>query len=272
VWLADFADGQNGKLWGFSFYPDGGSMPPIVITAAPAGGPSSANALAFAPSGDLWVANAVGPSGSGQLVRYTASQLTQSGAPAPANLISDVVSDAGLDSIAGPAGMAFDRSGNLWLANSLNNTLVAFSSDGGSIASAPYVQVYDNGTHWSGLNGLAFDAAGKLWLTGAASHTVVRLDVTALNGTVAATPSAILTTKDGGAIAPLDGPASLAFDASGRLWVLNRGDSTLVRIPSPGALTGRTVAQPDAVFFGAPGIGNGQMQFDPPALGLPLYP
>jgi hypothetical protein len=69
---------------------------------------SGPDALAFDSYGDLWVGNFE----SNKLVEYPKAQLSKA-SPVPGTVIS---SDA-YDSLNEPAGLTFDRSGDLWVAN-----------------------------------------------------------------------------------------------------------------------------------------------------------
>jgi sugar lactone lactonase YvrE len=78
--------------------------------------------MAFDASGGLWVSN--GNTSPFSIVGYTASQLAASGSPVPAVTLTPSGS-----SLANPAGLAFDASGNLWVANvSGASPIVEFSA------------------------------------------------------------------------------------------------------------------------------------------------
>ena len=74
--------------------------------------------MAFDSSGDLWVANY----NSSTLVEYTPDELA-TGAPTPAITISPDRSG----SLDAPDDLAFDPSGDLWVANYNSNTVVEYS-------------------------------------------------------------------------------------------------------------------------------------------------
>jgi sugar lactone lactonase YvrE len=85
----------------------GAPTPRITIRSA-SHSLSTPTALAFDADGTLWVANL----GSGTVVGFAASQLTESGSPAPRVTLAP--DQQGL--IGSPAGLAFDGDGSLWVA------------------------------------------------------------------------------------------------------------------------------------------------------------
>ncbi len=101
--------------------------------------------------------------------------------------------------LSGPAGLAFDAAGDLYVANLTGNTISEFSSTGAS-----------KGTFASGLDlpvGLAFDAAGDLYVANSGTNSIIEFSSTGVpKGTFAL---------------GLSGPQFLAF----------------APVPEPGALT-----------------------------------
>lgn len=215
----------SGNLWVANFgndtvveYPhqilDGRSPDPSVSISADArasiDGPT---AIAFDPAGDLWVGNTLGNT----LVEYRHSEL-RSGSPTPAVRIS-TDSEKSID---GPTAIAFDPAGRLWVANYNSNTVVAFASTELSTGSPrPTARIEsDRAGDINSPAGLAFDPSGDLWVANNLADTLVeyqRRELTARSPTPAVSISA-------GARGALDGPAGLAFDPSGDLWVADYGD------------------------------------------------
>jgi alpha-tubulin suppressor-like RCC1 family protein len=76
--------------------------------------------LAFDGSGDLWVASPV----TDTVTEYAKAQLSQSGSPAPAVILSSL--DGSLN---GPSSVAFDGDGDLWVANQGGNSVVEFETN-----------------------------------------------------------------------------------------------------------------------------------------------
>jgi sugar lactone lactonase YvrE len=196
--------------------------------------------VAFDSKGNLWVSEPY----AAHVVEYTPDQLSAGGTPTPAVTLS---STSG--SINGPAGIAFDGSGNLWLANNGvsaacpmtgcgagMNTIVEFKASqlAASGSPAPAVTLTANGTSISGPEELAFDHAGNLWLcnfaTDAATGIASVVEFTAAQLTSSGKPTpAVTLTSNAGSMVYL---YALGFDSNGDLWVDNAGNQELEKFPS----------------------------------------
>ncbi len=226
MWVADFL-GYLYRYDAASLASSGMPTPAVAINATAYGGLAG---LAFDARGYLWTtANT-----SSQLVGYSPDQLTQDGAPTPAVVITTNGS-----SLSGPVGIAFDASGNLWVANSTNDAVVQFSAaqllETGSPASTVTLSS-DGANSLVFPYALAFDANGNLWVTNYNS-TVVRYSSAQLANTSSPTPTATIDPTSLGAT-----PVGLAFDASGALWVAannhSGATSEVRRFTNPGAMSG----------------------------------
>ena len=111
-----------------------------------------------------------------------------------------------------PLGLAFDSSGNLYVANTFN--IEEFNSSGtGSIFA----------TSASGVSlptALAFDKSGNLFVANSGNNTLVKINPSG-TGSVFAT-----------AATGLDDPVGLAFDTNGNLYVANHNNTILEFTPS----------------------------------------
>jgi streptogramin lyase len=100
--------------------------PAPTVTISSSGGAE----LVFDPSGDLWAVTGGGPSCYGtpctnEVVEFTKSELSTSGSPAPAVVISST-KPGPAGSLYGPYSLAFTAAGDLWVENFYNNTTVEF--------------------------------------------------------------------------------------------------------------------------------------------------
>jgi sugar lactone lactonase YvrE len=109
-----------------------------------------------------------------------------------------------------PVGMAFDASGNLYVANYSGNMVSKVAA--GTSTAIPFIT-----SGLSGPMGLAFDASGNLYVANQNNSTVSKVAA----GTSTATP--FVTSG-------LGGPQYLAFDATGNLFVANYFNDTVSKV------------------------------------------
>jgi streptogramin lyase len=173
-------------------------------TASSLGGP---NAVAMDASGNLWVADG---GANGRVLRYSppftnfmAASLVlgvpsfTSVSPGPSQ------STVGRPGGGGPSGLAFDGSGNLWVADDDNNRVIRFNAPytNGQAASvvlgqpdftsnaAPAAPTASSlNAPWS----VAVDAAGSVWVADSRNHRVLKYSPPFTNGQAASVSSARL--------------------------------------------------------------------------------
>lgn len=220
------SNGNNDDLESFSLSASGDTLPVATVSTTASQSLDTPTEVALDPAGDVWVPNLAGSS----VVEYTPAQVTAGGDPAPAQTIT-ADKQGSLD---GPTTVAFDAAGDLWVSNLGNSTLVEYThaqlSTGGALT--PPVTISDDGAN--SLDepvGLRFDAAGDLWVANFKGNTVVEYTPGQLVHDGNPTPAVTLSDDGAGS---LDGPAALAFDAAGDLWV---SDTTTVVEFTPAQLT-----------------------------------
>jgi sugar lactone lactonase YvrE len=236
-----------------------GNPTPAVTLSANAGSVAFPGGLAFDAAGNLWVAN----EDDSSVVEFAASQLTSSGSPVPAVTIS-----ASAGSLKLPAGLAFDASGNLWVANIIGNTVVEFTPGqlAASGAPKPAITLSANGASLGTPRAPAFDASGNLWVLNVDSNTVSEFTRSQLTTTGSPVPAVMLTSAGGS----LEGPTGLAFDASGDLWITNGDGDTIVEFTGGQLVSGSPT--PAVIISGSSVDGPWGLAFDPHAANLPLKP
>jgi sugar lactone lactonase YvrE len=173
-------------------------------------------ALAFDPAGDLWVANA----GNRTLVEYSKAELSEANDAAP----TVVISAPSPGELSSPSGMAFDRSGNLWVANTAVGTVTEYSREQLARSGAPKPHTTIDGSHFSSPFGVAFDASGDLWVSNKANGTVQEFTKQEL-GKNNPVPSVVISPEGPG---QAFGAINLAFDSLGNLWVSEYQTATVV--------------------------------------------
>jgi hypothetical protein len=192
---------------------------PAVTLTQPAG--ASANFAAFDASGNLWVSRGA-PTTERSVARYDAGQLAASGSPTP----SVVVKPTGLMN---PAGIAFDVSGDLWIADEASGKVLmvtaahlASSFSGAAdvtitahtAATAPVAAAYDH------PNPIAFDKNGDLWV-GSVGTLFKVAKAQQVSGDLAGPP----------ALNWASGEGAFAFDESGGLWMGGPTPGKFQRLP-----------------------------------------
>ena len=133
-----------------------------------------------------------------------------------------------------PGGLAFDSGGNLWVVDFGNNRVLQYKPPFTTGMNANLVIGQANftsnaaATTNSGLSGsfyIAFDASGDLWVTDAGNNRVLEfMAPLATNGMAASLVIGQTDFTSGGAASPptaasLSGPAGIAFDGTGNLWI-----------------------------------------------------
>jgi sugar lactone lactonase YvrE len=191
---------------------NGRTVPAQTITT-PSAGFGSISPLAFDDNGMMWVTSP----DDNLLLGFDPEAL---GTPGHHN--ATVIISAHDSSLNLPTGLAFDRSGALWVTNFGNGTIIRFDAaqlrQSGSPAPAVVL---------SGLGhpfGIAFDRVGGLWYGERLANTINRLTFGELARS--GTPMPTVTLRD--TLGSIDVPGGIAIDSAGSIWVANAQNSTVV--------------------------------------------
>ncbi len=201
LWVVNAGNGNILQFSAAQVKNGGAATPAISITSTGLSNPTGA---AFDAAGNLWIADF----GGSVVAKYTVAQLTAGGSATPAVPLS-----ATSGSLNHPTALAFDASGNLWVANDTpvgaDNIIVSFAkADLASTGSpAPGVSIEMSGN--PGPYGLAFDESGSLWAALNSANELVSYSAAQLASAGALTPSVVITAAAGGT---MNGPSALVFD------------------------------------------------------------
>jgi streptogramin lyase len=122
----------------------------------------------------------------------------------------------------GPAGVAIDQRGFVWVTNYYGDSISQLASDGTVISNG----YSDNQASIHHPQGIAIDGAGHVWVTNFLGSAITELAGSATNS-----PGQILSPTAGWAKdALLSKGYAVAIDASGNLWVTNFQTNTLTEI------------------------------------------
>lgn len=154
-----------------------------------------------------------------------------------------------------PAGLAFDKSGNLYIADRNNHRIrkvdtrgtistvagtgtAGFTGDGG-----PAIKAQLN--HPSGI---AFDGKGNLFFSDRSNERIRKIDSNGNISTYAGNGKEGFKGDSGPALqASLDKPFGIAFDRKGNLYIADRGNNRVRKVNPQGIMT--TVAGDGGFFF-----------------------
>jgi hypothetical protein len=198
LWVVDYLHGSIDQFSKTQLAGSGGSLTPFVVISS--GDLSAPDFVTFDAAGDAWVDNL-----AGGIAEFSASQLT-SGGSKPANV---VLSDDGSGtSLNEPGEIAFDKKGNLWVANDGADTVVEYAKSqlGASSDSAPMVKL--TSAIFDGPWGTVFDSKGDLIVMNFHNGTIAKFGAKQLKGTGAPVPEVSITGNGGGDDQIIFGPAS----------------------------------------------------------------
>jgi len=178
---------------------------------------------------------------------------TNSGGAVPANIYGDVITIAGDGSIGsvnatgraasfgGPVALAFDKSGNLFVSEFINNDIRMIRPSGlvSTFAGNGRIGVTNGAGNLASFNApyqLAFDAVGNLYVADEGNE-VIRMITSA--GVVSTYAGIGIKGTNNGTIstASFDDPVGLTIDGLGNMYVADRGNSTIRKIDPGGQVT-----------------------------------
>jgi sugar lactone lactonase YvrE len=154
--------------------------------------------------GALWVANNFYQTIGG----LAANQLRLTSPTVPADTLAT--------SVGGPAGLALDPAGNMWVSSWSSDSLVMYTpaARNNSAGSAPSRVIVSGAL--DNPNGIAFDAHGSLWVANCFGGNILGYSAGQLAAGGSQAPEVTISGGGGGHVIC---PYALAFDANGNVWV-----------------------------------------------------
>jgi sugar lactone lactonase YvrE len=166
-----------------------------------------------------------------------------------------------------PGGVAVDSSGNIFVADSGNDTIRKITPDGTVTTFAGTARAFGNtdGTgaaaRFTNPSGIAVDAAGNLYVTDSANHTIRKITPSGIVTTLAGSPGNAGTADGGATQARFRNPCGIAVDASGNVYVADTGNHAIRKVTPSGTVT--TIAGMGGVSGSADGTGTSARFFEP---------
>lgn len=158
-----------------------------------------------------------------------------------------------------PRGIAVDRAGNLYVADTLNNTIRKISPSGDvvTLAGTPGQGGFANGAgavaRFNEPFGVAVDDAGTLYVADASNNAIRKVTSAGVVSTLAG--GGVAGSSDGtGTAARLDEPRGIALDSDGTLYVADYDNHLIRKITTAGVVT--TLAGQADQAGNADGIGT----------------
>ena len=142
-----------------------------------------------------------------------------------------------------PVGVATDSTGNVYVAEFSNHTIRKITPTGAVTTLAGTAGVFGStdatgaAASFRGPFGVATDSAGNVYVADFGNHTIRKITPTGAVTTLAGTAGATGSTDATGAAARFNGPASVATDGSGNVYVAEFSNRTVRKITPAGVVT-----------------------------------
>jgi sugar lactone lactonase YvrE len=195
LWMSNSTSNTVVEFSASQLAASGAVTPVVTLSGSAIGNPGR---IAFDVYGNLWVPNTA----SNTVVEFSVSQLGTSASPTPAVTLSSTSA-----SIAGPRAVAFDQQGNLWVANGVGNTFVAFSNSQQTASGSPTpAEILTIPPAVGSPAGFAFDNSGNLWAFGSASTSLIEYSAAQISTGAASQPSFMISVASNPVSFVLDPP------------------------------------------------------------------
>jgi sugar lactone lactonase YvrE len=196
--------------------------------------------VAFDHSGNLWVSDYNNSLVAEYKQPFTTGESASLEVGSP-NFATNGCAATGLAYVCSPNGIAFDSQGNLWVADSENDSVVEFKApltmgESWSTVIGEDSNNQPNATNLDQPFGIAFDSSGNLWVADTSDNRVVEYKAPPSTGEAASLvigQSSLTAATNDDAQSNMSGPEDVAFDGSGNLWVADTENSRVLEFTQP---------------------------------------
>ena len=150
-----------------------------------------------------------------------------------------------------PRGVAVDSTGNIYVADTSNQTIRKISAAGvvttlaGTAGTSGSADGTGSAARFKNPRGVAVDASGNVYVADSNNETIRKISAAGAVTTLAGTAGRTGSTDGTGSAARFSNPYGVAVDGSGNVYVADTSNSTIRKIPA-GALTQRVAPKGEA--------------------------